>query len=41
MPMRRRIANVDDLVIASEDRLIHGLQLRRPDDHLGMSELDL
>ncbi|WP_206244672.1 nuclear transport factor 2 family protein [Novosphingobium terrae] len=39
--MRRRIASINDLAIAPEDRLFHWPQGRRPDDHPGLSELGL
>jgi nuclear transport factor 2 (NTF2) superfamily protein len=39
--MRRRIASINDLAIAPEDRLFHWPQGRRPDDHLGLSDLGL
>ncbi len=39
--MRRRIASINDLAIAAEERLFHWPQGRRPDDHLGLSDLGL
>lgn len=39
--MRRRIASINDVLIASSDRLFHWPQGRRPDDHPGLSELGL
>ena len=39
--MRRRIASINDLAIGAEERLFHWPQGRRPDDHLGLSELGL
>lgn len=39
--MRRRIASINDLAIAPEDRLFHWPQGRRPDDHPGLSDLGL
>jgi nuclear transport factor 2 (NTF2) superfamily protein len=39
--MQRRIASINDLSIAESDRLFHWPQGRRPDDHPGLSELDL
>ena len=39
--MRHRIASINDLAIREEDRLFHWPQGRRPDDHPGLSDLDL
>jgi len=39
--MRRRIASINDLVIAPQNRLFHWPEGRRPDDHPGLSELGL
>lgn len=39
--MRRRIASINDLPIANEDRLFHWAQGRRPNDHPGLSDLGL
>ena len=39
--MRLRIASINDLPIRDEDRLFHWPLGRRPDDHLGLSELGL
>lgn len=39
--MAWRYASINDLAIAHEDRLFHWPQGRRPDDHLGLSELGL
>jgi len=39
--MRLRIASINDLPINEEDRLFHWPQGRRPDDHPGLSDLDL
>jgi hypothetical protein len=39
--MRRRIASINDLAITESDRLFHWPQGRRPDDHPGLSELNL
>ncbi|SFI89060.1 DUF1348 family protein [Celeribacter neptunius] len=39
--MERRIASINDLKIAQEDRLFHWPQGRRPDDHPGLSDLGL
>lgn len=39
--MRRRIASINDLPIAPEDRLFHWPLGRRPDDHPGLSALRL
>lgn len=39
--MRRRIASINDLPIAEGDRKFHWPIGRRPDDHPGLSELDL
>ena len=39
--MRRRIASINDLPIAPEDRLFHWPHGPRPDDHPGLSELGL
>ena len=39
--MRRRIASINDLAIAPEDRLFHWPQGCRPDDHPGLSDLGL
>ena len=39
--MRRRIASINDLPIASEDRKYHWPLGRRPDDHPGLSDLGL
>lgn len=39
--MGRRIASINDLPIASKDRLFHWPQGRRPDDHPSLSDLGL
>ena len=39
--MRRRIASINDLPIAQEERKFHWPQRRRPDDHPGLSDLGL
>jgi uncharacterized protein len=39
--MRRRIASINDLPIAAGDRKFHWPAGRRPDDHPGLSALDL
>ena len=39
--MQRRIASINDLPIQESDRLFHWELGRRPDDHLGLSELGL
>ena len=39
--MRRRHACINDLPIADSDRLFHWPLGRRPDDHRGLSDLDL
>ena len=39
--MRRRIASINDLPIRDSDRKYHWSLGRRPDDHAGLSELDL
>jgi len=39
--MRRRIASINDLPIAAEDRQFHWPLGRRPDDHAGLSDLGL
>jgi nuclear transport factor 2 (NTF2) superfamily protein len=39
--MRRRIASINDLAIAEADRKYHWPQGRRPDDHPGLSDLQL
>ncbi len=39
--MRRRIASINDLAIAEADRLYRWPLGRRPDDHPGLSDLDL
>ena len=39
--MQRRIASINDLVIAEADRKFHWPLGRRPDDHPGLSELGL
>ena len=39
--MRRRIASINDLPIAPEDRKYHWPLGRRPDDHPGLSDLGL
>lgn len=39
--MQRRIASINDLPIAESERKFHWPQGRRPDDHPGLSELDL
>ncbi|KNY23162.1 nuclear transport factor 2 family protein [Methylobacterium sp. ARG-1] len=39
--MRRRIASINDLPIAESDRKFHWPLGRRPDDHPGLSDLDL
>ncbi len=39
--MATRHASINDVPIAEADRLFHWPQGRRPDDHLGLTELDL
>lgn len=39
--MMRRYASINDLPIKESDRKFHWPLGRRPDDHLGLSELDL
>lgn len=39
--MRRRLASINDLPIAESDRKFHWPLGRRPDQHPGLSELDL
>ena len=39
--MRRRIASINDVPIAESDRKYHWPFGRRPDDHPGLSDLDL
>jgi nuclear transport factor 2 (NTF2) superfamily protein len=39
--MRRRHASINDLAIAESDRKFHWELGRRPDDHPGLSDLDL
>jgi uncharacterized protein len=39
--MKRRHASIDDLPIREQDRLFHWPLGRRPDDHPGLTELDL
>lgn len=39
--MRRRIASINDVPIKESERKFHWPQGRRPDDHPGLSELDL
>lgn len=39
--MRRRIASINDLPIAESERKYHWPLGRRPDDHPGLSDLDL
>jgi len=39
--MQRRIASINDVSIAEGDRLFRWPQGRRPDDHLGLSDLGL
>jgi len=39
--MQRRIASINEHVIAEKDRLFHWPLGRRPDDHPGLSELGL
>lgn len=39
--MRRRVASIDDLPIVEADRLFRWPLGRRPDDHPGLSDLDL
>ncbi len=39
--MRKRIASINDLPIAEVDRKFFWPQGRRPDDHAGLSQLDL
>jgi nuclear transport factor 2 (NTF2) superfamily protein len=39
--MRRRLASINDLPIAEEDRKYHWPLGRRPDDHPGLSDLQL
>lgn len=39
--MRRRVASINDLLIAEADRKYHWPLGRRPDDHAGLSELGL
>jgi hypothetical protein len=39
--MRRRIASINDLPIREAEQRYHWPLGRRPDDHLGLSELGL
>ncbi len=39
--MRRRIASINDLPLRAEDRKFHWALGRRPDDHPGLSDLEL
>ncbi|EGG78827.1 hypothetical protein SXCC_00548 [Gluconacetobacter sp. SXCC-1] len=39
--MRRRVASINDLPIETGDRLFHWPAGRRPDDHPGLSDLEL
>lgn len=39
--MHWRLASINDLAIAAQDRLFHWPQGRRPDDHPGLSDLGL
>jgi nuclear transport factor 2 (NTF2) superfamily protein len=39
--MRRRVASINDAPIAESDRKFHWPAGRRPDDHPGLSDLDL
>jgi nuclear transport factor 2 (NTF2) superfamily protein len=39
--MKARHASINDLAIAEADRLFHGPQGRRPDEHPGLSDLGL
>ena len=39
--MRHRVASINEHPIKPEDRKFHWLQGRRPDDHPGLSDLDL
>jgi nuclear transport factor 2 (NTF2) superfamily protein len=39
--MQHRIASINDLAISEADRKFHWPLGRRPDDHPGLSELDL
>ena len=39
--MQRRFACINDLPISASERLFHWPQGRRPDDHLGLTELGL
>lgn len=39
--MEQRFASINDLAIKAEDRLFHWQLGRRPDEHLGLSELGL
>ena len=39
--MRRRVASINDVAIAEADRLYHWPLGRRPDDHPGLSDLEL
>ncbi|MFK7860516.1 MAG: DUF1348 family protein [Granulosicoccus sp.] len=39
--MEQRIASINDLPIAENERLFHWSQGRRPDDHPGLTELGL
>ena len=39
--MQRRIASINDLPIQESERLFHWPSGRRPDDHLGLSDLGL
>jgi nuclear transport factor 2 (NTF2) superfamily protein len=39
--MQNRYASINDLPIAEDERKFHWEQGRRPDDHLGLSELGL
>jgi nuclear transport factor 2 (NTF2) superfamily protein len=39
--MRQRIASINDVAISPTARKFHWPQGRRPDDHPGLSELEL
>ena len=39
--MQRRFASINDLAITEAQRLFHWELGRRPDDHAGLSELEL
>lgn len=39
--MQRRLASINDVAIRAEDRKFHWQGARRPDDHPGLSALDL